>query len=225
MTPHIDDKTLVAYVDGELDEATTREVEATVAANPKLAETVRSLREGAALLHAAFAEPVRAAVPDRLIETVGAGFAERTAGRRGGEGPRGWHFHQPVLASMAASVAVLIISLAGAYVFAERQVERRLARLEAARAADQRMIETAVAVALEKHLSGMPAHWSNPESGSEGQVEPVRTFRIANGQWCREYVLESALRYGHERHQTRRAIACREPDGTWKTRLEITEES
>ncbi len=220
MTRQVGDETLMAYVDGELDETAARDVEAAMAADPGLADTVRSLREGAMSLHAAFAEPMRGQVPGRLIETVNAGVAARKR-----EVPRSPWYGRPAYAAMAASLAVLILGLGGTYVFVDRQVEQRLARLEAARAADRDIIQETIATALEKHLSGVPAAWRNPRSGSSGRVEPVRSFRSAAGQWCREYILEAALRTGGERNETRRAIACRDAEGRWRTRLVLTGES
>lgn len=220
MTARFDDETLVAYVDGELDEAAARRVEAAIGQDPKLAETVRALREGAAALRAAFAGPVHHDVPDRLRETVDVGFAAR---RRDGGDRTG--YHRPVLAAMAASLAIMAIGIGAAYVFLESQVERRLARLEAAREADRDIIQAAVAMALEKHLSGVPATWQNPQSGSHGQVEPVRTFRSAGGQWCREYVVTADLRSSARQEEVRRAIACRDDAGQWRTRLELSSES
>ena len=87
------------------------------------------------------------------------------------------------------------------------------------------MIEAAISVALEKHVSGQPARWHNPDSGSKGSIEPLRTFKISTGQWCREYAHAIDLRGWQERQATLRAIACREAGGRWKTRLQLGEES
>jgi anti-sigma factor RsiW len=222
MTARIDDETLIAYVDGELDEAETRRIEAAIARDPEAAVTVRALREGAAALHAAFAAPMREAVPERLRDTVNREFSAR----RGARPPlRTVWYRGPTAVAMAASIAVLAVGLGAAFVIFERQVETRLARLEAARAADHELIQAAIATALEKHLSGVPVTWQNPASGSRGQVEPIRTFKNAGGQWCREYMLELELKLGGSGHESRRAIACREDGGQWKTRLELTNES
>jgi surface antigen len=118
-----------------------------------------------------------------------------------------------------------VVGLAGANYFAERSVEREIARLEALRTADREMIEAAISVALESHVSGQPARWHNPDSGSSGSVEPIRTFKISTGQWCREYAHALDIRGWQERRETLRAIACREAGGTWKTRLQLGEES
>ena len=228
--PGIEDQRLVAYVDGELDAAAARAVEAAMAADPKLAETVVALRSEVALIRAAYQEPLRAEVPERLVAAVDAAFAERQAGRSGpaagaGRAPGRTWFRHPAFGAIAASIVAVVVGLAGADYFAGRSVEREIARLEALRAADQEMIEAAVTVALEKNISGQPARWHNPDSGSKGSVEPLRTFKISTGQWCREYAHAIDLRGWQERRTTLRAIACREADGRWKTRLQLGEES
>jgi surface antigen len=224
--PGIEDERLVAYVDGELDAAAARAVEAAVAADPKLAKTVAALRSEVALIRAAYQEPLRAEVPERLVTAVDAAFTGRQAERStpAGDAARAW-FRHPAFGAIAASIVAVVAGLAGANYFAERGVEREIARLEVLRLADQEMIEAAVAVALETHVSGQPARWHNPDSGSKGSVEPLRTFKISTGQWCREYAQATDLRGWQERRVTLRAIACREAGGHWKTRLQLGEES
>lgn len=219
--PGIEDERLVAYVDGELDAAAARAVEAAVAADPKLAKTVAALRSEVALIRAAYQEPLRAEVPERLVAAVDAAFAGRAPARTPG---RVWLRH-PAFGAIAASIVAVVVGLAGANYFAERGLEREIARLEVLRLADQEMIEAAIEVALETHVSGQPARWHNPDSGSKGSVEPLRTFKISTGQWCREYAQATDLRGWQERRVTLRAIACREAGGRWKTRLLLGEES
>ncbi len=216
----IDEQTLISYVDGELDPAEVEAVEAAIAADPELARTVRDLRADAAMLHAAFAEPMRTEVPARLVQAVESEFAAQRRRRE----RSAWR-SRPLFAAVAASFAILVLGLGGAAIYAERQVEQRLARLEAAREGDRALIQQTIATALEKHLSGVPVAWRNPQTGSHGQVEPIRTFRNASGQWCREYLLDAELVFGADGHEVRRAVACREADGQWKTRLELATES
>lgn len=216
----IDEQTLVRYVDGELDQTTVDVVEGALAADPELARTVRDLRQGTATLRAAFAEPARAEVPARLTQAIEAEFAAQRRRVR----PLAWP-SRPLFAALAASFVILVVGLGGAMIYTERQVEQRLASLEAARAADRALIQSAIATALEEHLSGVPAAWHNPQTGSRGRVEPIRTFRNANGQWCREYVLNAELVSNAGGREVRRAVACREENGQWKTRLEMLSES
>ena len=222
MTSPMDDERLVAYADGELDADAARAVEAAIAADPKLAETIAALRTDLAALRAAFQEPLRAEAPQRLTDAVDVAFAKRRASQGGGG--RAW-FRHPAFGAIAASIVAVMVGFAGADYFAERGVEREVARLEEMRAADQEMIDAAFALALEEHASGSPARWHNPDSGSTGTVEPLRTFKIATGQWCREYIQATLFRGWQERRTTQRAIACREAGGLWKTRLRLGEDS
>ena len=219
MTARPTDETLIAYVDGELSPEQVDEVEARLADDAELAAEIDSLRQASAVLHAAFNEPLRGPVPDRLTRI----FAPPPAAAMGSFGWR--RFGGPFAAPIAASLLMLGVSLGGAYVIAEWQVERRIARLEAVRAADQQILAAAVTKALETHVSGKPATWRNPESGSYGTIEPVRTFRAANGQWCREYIETADLVAQSVQAERRRGIACRDPDGQWRTRLELLEAS
>src|SRR4051794_2395392 len=67
MTVYIDDSTLAAYVDGELDPAQLREIDLLLACAPQARLKVRRMRETTALLRAACAESHFQDVPDRLL--------------------------------------------------------------------------------------------------------------------------------------------------------------
>jgi len=73
----LSDEILIAYVDGELPPDQVRDVEAQVAADAALAATVDALRAGSSVLRAAFNEPMRAPVPDRLTKLFDAAPAPR----------------------------------------------------------------------------------------------------------------------------------------------------
>ncbi len=81
MTARIEQERLVAHVDGELDAAAARAVEAAMAVDSKLAETVAALRRDLTLVRAAYQEPLRVEVPERLVAAVDAAFAERQVAR------------------------------------------------------------------------------------------------------------------------------------------------
>ncbi len=217
MTTRLSDEILIAYVDGELPPEQVRDVEAQVATDAELAATVEALRAGSSVLRAAFNEPMRAPIPDDLTKLFDAAPAPVS------KSPSWRWLSGPFAAPLAASVVALAVGLGGAFVFAEWQVERKIARLEALRSADRQMLAAAVSLALETHASGKQASWQNPDSGSTGTVEPVRTFRAASGQWCREYIQIADLATESFQLERRRAIACRDPDGQWQTRLEVAE--
>ena len=211
MSVRVDDETLVAYVDGQLDARETDAVEAALAKDPEARQTVRALREGAALLRAAFNEPMNEPVPPRILETI-----DQAAARGRVPAPRVWPM------ALAASFAALVIGLGVSLYLTDQRVERQLAALEARVEADQRYREAALAKALEKHVSGETVAWENPDSGSSGEITPVRTFKSTKGQWCREYAASAWL---GEKQEFQRAIACREAQGQWKTRLVLMTDS
>ena len=109
----VDDVMLMAYVDGEVDAATAREIEAAMAADPSVAARAQRMRESAAITRAAFADVMHEPVPDRLVAALAGGGMANVVSlpRRSPAIPRaviGW--------AMAASLAALIVGYgAGQY--------------------------------------------------------------------------------------------------------------
>jgi surface antigen len=58
-----------------------------------------------------------------------------------------------------------------------------------------------------------PVIWSNPETGSRGEIRPVRTYQSSSGQICREYTHTIHI---EGKPETARGTACEQPDGTWR---------
>ena len=104
----IDDMLLMAYVDGEVDAATAREVETALVGDPSMASRLAAFRGSAAAARAAFADAMHEDPPERLIRALG-GVA--TPGAVVPFRPRqsrrviGW--------AMAASVAALVLGSGG----------------------------------------------------------------------------------------------------------------
>lgn len=116
----VDDVMLMAYVDGEVDAATAREIEASMAVDPTLAARAQRLRDSASMTRAAFADVLHEPVPDRLIAALGGAPKEAAPGsasvmkftRPTSAAPRravwGW--------AIAASLAALVVGYsAGEY--------------------------------------------------------------------------------------------------------------
>ena len=102
-------------------------------------------------------------------------------------------------------VAVAVGTLAGAALGGE--VGRSLDR------ADRLAMERSVQGALERNRTGVESAWRNPDSGNEGTVTPVRTYRTASGVYCREY--QQTITVGGKT-ESGYGRACRQPDGTWR---------
>lgn len=80
-------------------------------------------------------------------------------------------------------------------------------------AADQRQAQQTAYRAFENEPVGASSTWRNPDSGNYGSVTPTRTFRNAEGLYCREF--EQTIYVGGEREQAY-GTACRQPDGGWQ---------
>ena len=75
------------------------------------------------------------------------------------------------------------------------------------------VINAAMQVALESHLSGRSRQWSSAKSNYSGRLTPVRTWRTRSGHFCRAFVEIVRLPSGVERNS--RASACRNDAGVW----------
>lgn len=65
---------------------------------------------------------------------------------------------------------------------------------------------------LESVQTGVPARWTNPDTGHSYTVVPTRTFDQA-GTPCREYTIDA--RVGGRPEQVI-GTACRQADGSWR---------
>jgi surface antigen len=78
---------------------------------------------------------------------------------------------------------------------------------------DKQMATQAAQRAFEQNRTGQAAVWNNPDTGNSGSITPVKTYQLANGQYCREY--KQTISIGGEQHQAY-GTACRQADGTWQ---------
>ena len=67
--------------------------------------------------------------------------------------------------------------------------------------------------AFEALPSGQTKIWRNPENGHWGTLTPARTYRNAEGRYCREY--RQTVTIGGQEHQANGAV-CRRGDGVWQ---------
>jgi len=233
----IDDITLVAYVDGELDPATCAEVETLLADSEELREKVRGLRESTALVRAAFNHALYGgAMPEfdtgragivPFRETVaesGAGRGDRAISPGATGKPRRWVWRRwPSALPLAASLAALVIGATLGHYFTERSIDSELRNAGFILSSqDQLAIQTALTQGLEKELSGTRVTWANPDTGHGGEIVPIRTFQAENGQYCREFLDVRRITGSTQDHG---GIACRSADGVWKVRVRYLPEN
>lgn len=79
--------------------------------------------------------------------------------------------------------------------------------------ADRVAMEASTQRALEYNKTDEPASWHNPDTGHRGATTPRKTYKTAEGRYCREY--QQTVIIGGEEHQAY-GTACRQPDGSWK---------
>lgn len=209
----IDELRLMAYVDGELDAATRAEVEAALQAEPALQRRVAALRTSGDLLTRALAGATQGAQPPLRA------FAQQS--RRPGlwsllsrwfGSPQVLHW-QP----MAATALVLLLTGGGAgYWLSSEQQLRGFRQAGVLTPLESQTLQRVTNQALETRLSGDSLDWYDTETGRRGVITPVRTFKTAQGRFCREFTDQRLLEGGA---QEQRGIACREPQGGWQVRV------
>ena len=185
------DETLMAYVDRELDQVTTAEIEGACAQDPQLAARIERHRQLRVAVHAAYAPALAEPVPDRLLSLARAGgstsepapkvvdlAAVRAA--RADAAPRRAHWR--VWGALAASLA-LGVWIGSAF------VSQRFAPNETfATVGGQLIARGAVAHALDDQLAS-----------AQAETAPVRvglSFVSREGQYCRTFTLRDPAQAG-----------------------------
>lgn len=218
MTKTMTSETLSAYLDGELDTSESAEIEKAFAESQATRRDLEQLRDLNDLLSETYEEMLRQPISLDLASRVQREFDDRRISRADDttERDRRSSWRHSLAASISVALVAAALAFAAGYFVSNQQHEARLAALSEQLAADRQAFEDVIALALEQRLSGETVDWENPTSGNRGAITPVRTFRNANGQWCREYREEASLGLDLRSHS---AIACRTADGEWQTRL------
>lgn len=183
---HIDDETLMAYADGELDAATRAAVESAMHDDPQLARRVARQRAVRARVQAAFAPALAEPVPERLLASA-RGTGPRAdsviALRRTPRARWSWPQWSALAASLVlgALLGPRLLSPSGP----EAPVDTRGGGLRAG---------GALAHALSDQLAS-----AQPPGA---QVQIGVSFRARSGAYCRTFVLRET--------QPLAGVACRE---------------
>ncbi|MEO9341163.1 hypothetical protein ABFT80_27610 [Mesorhizobium sp. SB112] len=200
-----DDETLMAFADGELDEARSLALEEALATNEALAERLAVFLDSRRLVGDALKPLIDEPVPEALLASVRK-MAE-DAQRQGAiaqDNVVPFRPQQTVIRPTAGSwlmpvAASLVAVLTGAAGFA-------LGRMEPS-ATDS---SAEIAAALNREASGQDVALAN----SRAVLHVVASFRDERGELCREYELKQPA-------SSTLTVACRQ-DGTWTTRLALT---
>jgi surface antigen len=202
-----DERTLVAFVDGELEGDRARAVADAVARDPRLAAAVETLRRADDLVRAAFDGAAWTPLPPLTLGPPAVAVPLRL---RPAAAPRPRRWLMPAL---AAALAGLLVG-AGLGRYALPPPGDTLAEL------DRQLQASALMRSLESEVSGSTVAWENPETGSRGTVRLIRSFRSGADQYCREFE-QNALIGGAE--TVIRGIACRDAEAGWRTRVQLVQ--
>jgi surface antigen len=202
MTERLDQETLQGYADGALPPEQMVRVAERLLSDPAARDKVRALQADAALLRRAYQDAGEAPPPPAMLAAIDRGFARRRRRRQ---------WQQPP-ALIAASLALVLLGGLAGYLAGEYRLRSEFAAQIALAQKDQQYLEAAVDQALESKASGEVLAWHNPDSGSFGEVVPVRTYRSRSNHWCREY--QASTTQGGVQEKIR-AVACRAGKGNW----------
>ena len=214
----LDETTLMAYVDGELDAETAREIEMALAREPEARNIVARLRQNTTMVRAAFNDPMHEEIPSRLMAPLMAEPAP--SGHRGIEGSASPRRHQGAgrlaryVMPVAASFIALVVGVGGGYALFGLTDPFTLEVASGEEASDDGHIADVIYRALETKTGGREFTWRNAATGHSGAVATIKGFVTSGGQICREF--RSTISLGAET-RTRHGLGCRLKDGNWET--------
>lgn len=200
----VDDETLMAYVDGELDPRRTAEVEALLAEDAETRATVQMFRDSTALVRGAFDQILREPVPERLLAAVNAPPTGKVRDIRVARRGTLARFLPQTAWARAAAVALLVGAGAG-YLTAQW-------RPGAVAPASLAASDVLLSEALDATGSGVAFARRDAKTGVAREILPLLTFRDANQRYCREF--ESTF-IAPDGQQVSYGVACRER-GVWQ---------
>ncbi len=194
-----DHTTLSAYLDGELDRSTMREVEAYLDGNAEARRYILDALHATVLLRASGREALDENVPPEWEKTL---QPQRPASAF--DLPR-WLSFRPAMA-----FAVLLLGI-GLGLVIRPSTAPHIPSDFPTLPADYLQ---AVNESLENHLSGVPFVLETAAPGQRIVVTPTRTYRSRQGRYYRDYRLEL---FAGEDHRQLRGLARRTGEKQWET--------
>lgn len=200
MTAQFDHLTLSAYVDGELDRPTMREVERFLDSNAQARRFVLDAMRTTVLLRAGSNEALHEPVPERLRQVFVKPAMVTSFWRE---------IRFPAL-KLATAFALVVIGVGLGLIFkpgAELAPQQSLHLLPAA-------YQQGINRSLENHLSGDPLSLDLDTGGQRVVITPIKTYRNRDGHYYRGYYLELIT---DGTHQKFKGMAYRTGKSEWRT--------
>lgn len=201
-----DDETLMAFADGELDDATAQRLEAALEHDEALAERLAVFLDTRMAIASAMQPLINEPVPEaltasvrRMAEEAEAHKADNVVAFRSRQPAAPVAVRQQWLMPIAASILAVVTGVGG-FMAGRGSLEADAS------------FETVLANALDRQPSG-----ADTALGSATDLHVVSTFTDGGGVLCREYELK-------RRDETTASVACR-IDGGWVTRLALSSPS
>jgi hypothetical protein len=191
------DETLMAYADGELDEATRRAVEDAMQSDPDVAARVAAHRALRSRVSDAFDRVLEEPIPDRLRAAAAATPATKATDIEAARNARGAPLRRWAWKEWSAIAASVLLGL-----FVGRTV---LQTPDSEYVADRERQLFAIG-ALEEQLSSQPSG----ERLLDGRIAIAATFRNEANEYCRAFNTGAP--------QSLSGVACRSEDG-WRIRM------
>ncbi len=217
----LSDETLMAYADGELDDAARARVEAVLERDPDSRARLKIFISTGAPLAALYGRPMAEPVPPHLVALVLGGqekmrshhaARERRPAKAAGEALKVL-FAWPQWAMVAAS-AVLVLAIGGSGGWYLRQTSSTMNGLVKADRG-QFFAVGPLKRALETAPSGADAPLGTvADTGGASSVRLVLTFKNRQNAFCRQY--DMTIPQG-----AYAGIACRNDDGQWRLDLHL----
>jgi hypothetical protein len=217
-----DEATLVAYVDGELDAAGSRRVEALLAQDAEARNKVALMRRSA--------EAVKTAFDAALNEPLPAGLAALI---RGGDGEEGRLSSREKLASLrrhpsppvrrkagwrlmplAASLLLLGLGFAGGMAWRDMSLNSGLELAGVANDPAAALYETSLTKLLEQDATGDSETYTDSAHGIVGRVTLLGDFVAHGGFACREFRHDRTVSGASPSAES--GFACRRIGGGWE---------
>ena len=175
------DETLMAYVDRELDPASTAEIDTAIARDPELAARVERHRKLRVAVHAAFEPILQEPMPKRLLDAASSVTPVSPAARTS----RRWTWFE--WSAMAASV-VLGVLIGGAFIGDSRRAPATDPSTEMVAERGHMIARGGLAIALSEQLASTQK--------ADARVRIGLTFLSKSGEYCRTFTLEKGAAAG-----------------------------
>ncbi len=212
MTGALSDETLMAYADGELDDAERIRVGKILDGNPEARARLRVFQTTGNSLAPAFDPPERPLPAALSVPVRGDAQSEARGGMSSwADRLRDW-LHTVSAQQAALAAAVIALAFTGGALW---QRTMPSAPGEAAlMAAEDGGFRAAGRLAGVLETAG-----SDPSGPEHAEIAVLQTFRNAEGGYCREYVLRGPGEAGYAA-----GVACRRADGAWRIAVHAAED-